>query len=486
MPQNIKVGVLHAGGKGTRAYPKTEWVPKVMLEVEGKPILQRNLEILRDKLNIRELIVVIGYKGGMVKKYFGDGSKFGVRIRYVNDTEMKGLAHATYLLRDYIKEPFIMILGDEIYIGSNHEEINAELNKFKDFMAICGINKTVNSELIKKNYSVEIKNSRIKRIIEKPKIVTNNFLGCGSYILTPKFFDFIYKTPKSQRTGRIELMEVIDKIAREEDKVYPFFLKGDYININNVEDLNTANYVIRDKNFDNYKISLIIPTKNEGESIGKVINDFRYCNRLKEIIVIDSSKDETAKIAKKIGGEIVRVERGNLKYGEALKHGMNIARGDILILVEADGTFRSKDTGKIIEYMKDADMVIGTRTTRQMIEQGSNMGWFLRWGNVFLGKLIEFLWWNQEPRFTDVGCTFRGIWKESYLKIRDNLQASGPEFSPEMMIETLKARLRVIEIPVSYYKRFSGESKNSKGFKKIKTGLKMLDVILGKKFGWKK
>ena len=86
---------------------------------------------------------------------------------------------------------------------------------------------------------------------------------------------------------------------------------------------------------------------------------------------------------------------------------MDAATGDILVLVEADGTFRAKDLGKLLEFLKDADMVIGTRTTRQMIEQGANMDGLLRWGNVVVGKLVEALWWRMEPRFTDVGCTYR-------------------------------------------------------------------------------
>ena len=73
-------------------------------------------------------------------------------------------------------------------------------------------------------------------------------------------------------------------------------------------------------------------------------------------------------------------------------------------------------------------MVIGTRTTRQMIEQGANMEGPLRWGNVLAGKLVELLWWGQEPRFTDLGCSYRAIWKDAYLKIRDRLQGIGPEF----------------------------------------------------------
>src|SRR5207249_957551 len=80
----------------------------------------------------------------------------------------------------------------------------------------------------------------------------------------------------------------------------------------------------------------------------------------------------------------------------------------------------------------------------------------LRWGNVAVGKLIEALWWGSEPRFTDVGCTYRAIWRDAYRKIRDYLICDDAAFSPEMMIEMLRVEGRVIEIPVSYYRRRGG------------------------------
>ena len=157
--------------------------------------------------------------------------------------------------------------------------------------------------------------------------------------------------------------------------------------------------------------------------------------------------------------------------------------GDILIVAEADHSFHAKDLDKLLEYLKDADMVIGTRTTREMIEQGTNMRGPVRWGNVAVGKLVEALWWNQQPRFTDVGCTYRGIWKEAWHNIRDRMHGTGPEFSPEMMIEILRARRRVIEIPISYYARASGSSKHSANYWRIsRTALRMLNTILRKRF----
>jgi glycosyltransferase involved in cell wall biosynthesis len=192
------------------------------------------------------------------------------------------------------------------------------------------------------------------------------------------------------------------------------------------------------------------------------------------------STDGTAEIARELGATVhSRPLRG---YGDALKQAMDAASGDILVLVEADATFRAKDIGKLLEYLKDADMVIGTRTTRQLIEQGANMDGLLRWGNVAVGKLIEVLWWGFEPRFTDVGCTYRAIWRDAYMKIRDYLTRDDAAFSPEMMIEVLRIRGRIIEVPVSYYRRRGGASKHSSSrWHSVRTGLRMLNLILRKR-----
>ena len=477
-----RVGVIPAAGRGVRIYPKTKVIPKVMLKIRGKPILQRNVELLRDKLGVKEIYIVINYLGHTIKNYFGDGSKFGVRIKYVlNDDMDKGLANSIYVMKDHINTNFFVILGDEVYANSNHEEL-AKLwdNKFN---TVVGIKKARSVEEIKKNYSVDLKNGRVISLVEKPETKVNDYVGCGTYIFPPDIFKYIEKTQKSKRSGIVELTDVIDNIAKHEN-VLPFFLEGDYINVNTIEDLNYANYVWKDLNFDKYKVTVIIPAYNEEKTIADVVEDFKSCKHVHEVIVIDTnSTDDTDKIAKKHGAKVITEGRVLSCYGEKLKYAMEQTKNDIMIITEADGSFRAKDIPKILEYLKDTDMVIGTRTTKQMIEQGANMDWFLRWGNVFLGKVIEVLWWNQEPRFTDVGCTYRAIWKDVFESIKYNLHAKGPEFSPEMMIEILRAKKRVIEIPVSYYRRGGGESKHSKNkIKSFKTGLKMLSLILKKRF----
>jgi hypothetical protein len=128
-------------------------------------------------------------------------------------------------------------------------------------------------------------------------------------------------------------------------------------------------------------------------------------------------------------------------------------------------------------------MVVGTRTTRQMVQQGANMPFLLRWGNVTVAKILELLWYlSAEPRLTDVGCTYRALPKDLYERIKDGLSEPGPGFSPEMMCEVLRHRMRLIEIPVNYYARAGGESKHSAGYAKVsRTALKMLRTIFRKR-----
>jgi glycosyltransferase involved in cell wall biosynthesis len=227
-------------------------------------------------------------------------------------------------------------------------------------------------------------------------------------------------------------------------------------------------------------LSVVIPSYNEAASIARVVRDF--VPHAHEVIVMDNcSADGSGELARAAGAIVhSRPLRG---YGDALRQGMDEATGDILVLVEADGTFRAKDLGKLLEYLKDADMVIGTRTTRQMIEQGANMDGLLRWGNVVVGKLIEGLWWTREPRFTDVGCTYRALWRDAYRKIRPYLTQTDATFSPEMMIEIVRSEGRLIEVPVSYYRRVGGESKHSSSrWHSMRTGLRMVNLILRKRF----
>lgn len=231
------------------------------------------------------------------------------------------------------------------------------------------------------------------------------------------------------------------------------------------------------------KVSVIIPAHDEEETIAHVVEDFRrHCPYVDEILVVDNNcRDETAVRAARAGARVVRETTPG--YGAALRRGMDEASGDILILTEADGSFRAGDAVKMLVYLEDAGLVVGTRTTRQMVHQGANMVKLLRWGNVGVAKILELLWYiSCEPRLTDVGCTYRCLTRETWRRIRPYLRELGPSFSPEMMAEVLVQRIRLIEVPVNYLPRKGGESKHSANWPKIlRTGWGMLRTILRKR-----
>jgi len=115
------VGLIPAAGWGVRAYPYTRTIPKSMLEVDGIPLIERNVTLLRDHLAVRVIVIVVGYRGEVIRQHLGDGRRLGVRIRYVTNERLElNLPYSVYLASREIAGPTCMILADECYIDSNH------------------------------------------------------------------------------------------------------------------------------------------------------------------------------------------------------------------------------------------------------------------------------------------------------------------------------------------------------------------------------
>lgn len=107
----IKKALILAGGKGVKMRPLTYELPKSMLPVKGRPILEYTIELLR-KYEIRELYIAVGYLGNKIKDHFGDGSKFGVKITYIDEKKDLGTGGALKLAMANFAEPFLMLWGD--------------------------------------------------------------------------------------------------------------------------------------------------------------------------------------------------------------------------------------------------------------------------------------------------------------------------------------------------------------------------------------
>ena len=227
--------------------------------------------------------------------------------------------------------------------------------------------------------------------------------------------------------------------------------------------------------WNNKKVSVIFPTYNEKESIYAAIKDFQYQGIADEIIVINNNAaaGTSEEVSKTNAKEIFETVQG---YGAAIQRGFKEAVGDYIIVSEPDGTFKGKDIVKLLSYIEDFDVVYGSRTVKELIWEGANMGMFLKWGNYCVAKLMEFLF--NTTSLTDVGCTMRCINKDALRRLEPYFTVKGSFFGPEMMIISVLMKMRVVQIPVNYTKRIGTSSVTGNKFIAFLLGLRMIRLIL--------
>ena len=198
------------------------------------------------------------------------------------------------------------------------------------------------------------------------------------------------------------------------------------------------------------------------------------------IVANKISSDKTHIIAEKYGAKVLSDNyRG---YGHALRAGIDHSNADIIVLAEADGTFRSSDLEKMLNCLMDNDVVQGTRTNPSYIQYKANMNKPRIFFNKLFGNLVSFLWPTNKTLLSDIGCTYRAFWKTKYDKIKKNIISDSTALAPELTIEFINSGFRVIEVPVNYYPRNMGVSKFSGTYIKTAiTALGMLKLILLKR-----
>ena len=207
-------GIILHGGHGTRLRPLTHTGPKQLLPIANKPMSEYCIDSLKNA-KITEIAIVIGGIGSKrVKEYYGNGMRFGINITYIEQDSPKGIAHAISLCKNFVNnEKFIVFLGDNIMHGG----INNFVEKFQNsnldaLLLLCEVS---NPE----QFGVaEIKNKKIKRIIEKPKNPPSNFAVTGIYFLTEKIFKAISFLEPSW-INELEISDAIQKMIDNNNNV---------------------------------------------------------------------------------------------------------------------------------------------------------------------------------------------------------------------------------------------------------------------------
>ena len=163
-------------------------------------------------------------------------------------------------------------------------------------------------------------------------------------------------------------------------------------------------------------------------------------------------------------------------YGAAIRRGFREADGDLIVVSEPDGTFCARDVRKLLAYSEDFEVVYGSRTVKELIWQGANMGLFLKWGNYSVAKLMEFLF--DTTSLTDVGCTVRCVRRDVLRRLEPFFTVDGSFFGPEMMVLSILMKRKIIQIPVNYTKRVGTSSVTGNTWVAVRLGLRMIQLIL--------
>ena len=215
-------GIILHGGHGTRLRPLTHTGPKQLLPIANKPMSEYCVETIRD-CGISEIVIIVGGIGSnKVKEYYGDGSKFNVKISYIEQDEPKGIAHAINLCKNFVgNEKFLVFLGDNI-IQKSISDISKKFESSDDdaLVLLCEVPNPERFGI------ADVKENKIVKIMEKPKNPPTNLAVTGIYFLTAKIFDIFSRLKPSWR-NELEITDAL-QIMLEESNTVNFEMVTDY------------------------------------------------------------------------------------------------------------------------------------------------------------------------------------------------------------------------------------------------------------------
>lgn len=222
-----KIALILAGGKGERFKPLTHEIPKPMIPLNGKPLIEHSLDLFK-KYGIKDVIISVGYLGEKIKEYFGNGARFGLNITYIEEKSPLGTAGPLKMAKNLIKDTCLVCNADElkeidlvdmfIFHKENHAKATIALTTVKN----------------PSEYGVaRLNGNKILEFIEKPKNPPTNLINAGLYIMEPEVIDLIPDGYAMLET------DVFPKIAKE-GRLFGYSFSGYWKPVGNMEQYNEA------------------------------------------------------------------------------------------------------------------------------------------------------------------------------------------------------------------------------------------------------
>lgn len=231
--------VILAAGEGVRLLPITATRPKHLIRVGEKVILEHCLDALKAN-GITEVIIVTHYMSQAIRDYFGDGSKFGFKLTYVEQKAVLGTGNAASIIEPHVDSDFVLVYGDLLFSPDAVRTVLTayEVDKPVAILAVVAVDKPESYGVIEFDLA-----KKFKRIVEKPKReeAPSNLANAGLYVFSKEIFDVLRRVKRSVR-GEWELTDAITLLAQEDKTVLVTEIsKSDWFDVGRPWDLLDAN-----------------------------------------------------------------------------------------------------------------------------------------------------------------------------------------------------------------------------------------------------
>jgi len=234
------IGVILAAGAGSRMSPFSDRYPKPILPVCNKPLIQYQIELMRST-GIEEIVILIGHRGFEISKVLGDGRHLGVRLCYVEQKEMLGIAHAVGCLERQIDRPFLLFLGDIFFEPYDLTPI-FDLFEEQGGGAVLACKEEDDPDAIRRNFSVALDDrGYVKRVVEKPRYTRSRLKGVGLYLFDLTIFDAIRRTPRTAMRNEYEITDAIQVLIDDGEPVRSATVIAQDTNVTSPSDLLAVN-----------------------------------------------------------------------------------------------------------------------------------------------------------------------------------------------------------------------------------------------------
>ena len=233
----IDKAVLLAAGRGTRMRELTAELPKPMIKVRGKPILLHIIEGLQTA-GIKNFLIIVGYHGDAVRNYFGDGTCFGLQIKYATQVVQDGTGRVVDLARDFVgQSPFVLSYGDILVDPVNYKSIVVLPDEVEAIVSVKQNEDVSKGGAVFVNERMEVTDIREK---SQRGEMTSEWYNAGVYAFRPSIFEWTAKLQPSPR-GEYELTDAIRGLAQSGKKVRAFELSGEWADVRDPEVLAELN-----------------------------------------------------------------------------------------------------------------------------------------------------------------------------------------------------------------------------------------------------